>query len=260
MARIYPLFSSSKGNAWFAGTPEGGILIDCGVSARRMNQKLAACGIPISAVQGIFITHNHSDHVSGLRVFVKKRQITVYAEPETRKALYADRYLEPETPCEELTAPVVCAGIRVIPFATSHDTVQSCGFRLEMPDGRICAICTDLGYVSDTVHQALTGCNLVMLEANYDPEMLRTGSYPAELKLRIRSERGHLSNQDCGEEARKLAETGTTHFVLGHLSQENNRPELALCAVQEALAGMECGRDYLLEAAAPESDGRMIVF
>ena len=260
MARIYPLFSSSKGNACFVGTPEGGLLIDCGVSARRLTNQLAACGIPQEAIQGIFITHDHSDHVGGLRVFTKKRQIPVFAQPETRRSLYACGYLEPETECTELTGTVTCAGIEITPFATSHDTVQSCGYRMQMPDGRVCAVCTDLGYVSENVQQALNGCDLVLLEANYDPDMLRRGSYPAQLKMRIASQVGHLSNPDCGKEARRLAENGTTHFVLGHLSQENNRPELAVKAVQEALAGFVCGRDYLLEAAAPESDGRMIVF
>jgi phosphoribosyl 1,2-cyclic phosphodiesterase len=194
-------------------------------------------------------------------VFVKKRQITVYAEPETRKALYADRYLEPETPCEELTAPVVCAGIRVIPFATSHDTVQSCGFRLEMPDGRICAICTDLGCKSASATEALTGCDLVLLESNYDEEMLEYGPYPPPLKARIRSGIGHLSNDDCAAAAALLLQSGVRRFVLGHLSRENNTPTLATVCTRNALKRMGAvpDRDFELLAAPVESMGKYMV-
>lgn len=260
MARIYPLFSSSKGNAEFIGSPEGGILIDCGVSARRLTQALERCGIRPEAIQGIFITHEHADHVAGLRVFTKKYSVPVYAEPVTRQGLYSGGWLAPEQDCTALTGTVECAGIRITPFATSHDTAQSCGFRMVMPDGRICAVCTDLGYVSETVSAALNGCDLVLLEANYDVNMLRTGPYPAQLKLRIASQYGHLSNDDSAAAAQALVSDGTTRLILGHLSQHNNLPEIAERTVEQRLGGLVRGRDYLLQAAAPETDGRMISF
>ncbi len=260
MARIYPLFSSSKGNAEFIGSPAGGILIDCGVSAKRLVTALERCGIPVHAVQGIFITHDHSDHVAGLRVFTKKYQIPVYAQPITRQSLYDGNYLEPEQPCHELNGAAECAGIRITPFPTSHDTAQSCGFRMEMPDGRTCAVCTDLGYVSDAVTAGILGCDLVLLEANYDKNMLRTGPYPASLKLRIASEVGHLSNDDCAAAADMLLRNGTTRLILGHISQHNNLPELAERTVEQGLCGFRRGSDYLMQAALPETDGRMIGF
>lgn len=260
LARIYPLFSGSKGNAEFIGSPAGGILIDCGVSAKRLVQALERCGIPIAAVQGVFITHDHSDHVAGLRVFTKKYQIPVYAQPMTRQSLYHNKYLEPEQPCQTLNGVTECAGIRITPFATSHDTIQSCGYRLEMPDGRTCAVCTDLGYVSDEAAAGIQGCDLVLLEANYDPKMLRTGPYPASLKLRIASEVGHLSNDDCGDAADMLLRSGTTRLILGHLSQHNNLPELAEHTVEQRLGNFQRGSDYLMQTALPETDGRMIGF
>lgn len=260
MARIYPLFSGSSGNAEFIGSPAGGILIDCGVSARRITQALERCGIPASAVQGIFITHDHSDHVSGLRVFAKKYQIPVYAQPITRQCLFDGNLLEPDQPCLALDGSVECAGIRVSPFATSHDTAQSCGYRMELPDGRSCAVCTDLGYVSDEVAAALMGCDLVLLEANYDKEMLRTGPYPGYLKMRIASEVGHLSNADCADAAELLLRSGTTRLILGHLSRHNNLPELAERTVEQRLADFRRGSDYLMQTALPETDGRMIGF
>ncbi len=260
LARIYPLFSSSSGNAEYIGTPEGGILIDCGVSARRLTFALERCGIRPEAVQGIFITHDHSDHVKGLRVFTKKYGTPVYAQPMTRQCLYRGGWLDPEQECAELNGSAECAGIRITPFTTSHDTAQSCGYRMEMPDGRTCAVCTDLGYVSENVAAALNGCDLVMLESNYDKNMLRTGPYPAQLKMRIASQVGHLSNDDCAAEARTLVSTGTAHLVLGHLSQHNNTPALAEQTAEAGLAGFVRGQDYTLRTAAPETDGRMIVF
>ncbi len=218
------------------------------------------CGIAPEAVQGIFITHDHSDHVAGLRVFAKKYQIPVYAQPLTRQNLYSGRFLDDEQPCIELNGSVNCADMEITPFETSHDTAQSCGYRICTADGRICAVCTDLGYVPDTVLNMLTGCNLVLLEANYDAEMLRTGPYPLYLKQRIASKVGHLSNDDCGETARRLVETGTARLILGHLSRHNNLPELAEHTVEQKIAGFLRGRDYLMQAAPPETDGRMIGF
>ncbi|MBR6106922.1 MAG: MBL fold metallo-hydrolase [Oscillospiraceae bacterium] len=259
MARIYPLFSSSRGNAAFVGTPSGGVLIDAGVSAKRLRDALSRAGIPEAAVQGIFVTHDHSDHVSGLRVFCRQTGIPVYAEPKTRENLFSCHYVEPDADVRTLTEPVTLCGMTLTPFATSHDTVQSCGYRITMPDGQSCAVCTDLGFVPDSVKDALRGCRLVLLEANYDEQMLRCGPYPDYLKRRISSDSGHLSNVQCGELARFLVQNGTVHLVLGHLSEHNNTPETALRTVTEALHGYVCGQDYLLDAAMPE-DGRMIAF
>ncbi len=259
MARIYPLFSSSKGNAAFIGTPSGGILIDAGVSAKRLRDALSRAGISSGAVAAVFVTHDHTDHVSGLRVFCRQTGVPVYAEPQTLENLLRNGYLEPEADGHTLTGHVQIAGMTVTPFDTSHDTAKSCGFRVMLPDGQSCAVCTDLGYASESVCAALRGCRLVLLEANYDDEMLRYGPYPEQVKARIRSDAGHLSNRQSGELARFLVGNGTVHLVLGHLSEHNNTPEKAAQAITQALSGFVCGQDYLLDVAMPE-DGRMIAF
>lgn len=260
MARLYPLFSSSKGNAAFAGTPESGVLIDCGVSLKRLEAAMARCGLPMTAIKAVFITHDHDDHIKGLRVLRGKYPVPLYAQAITLRRTIERCGLLPSADCHQLVGSVTVCGMTLTPFSTSHDTEQSCGFRIQYPDGSCCAVCTDLGYISPEVDAAIVGCNLVLLEANYDPDMLRCGRYPADLKARIFSDHGHLSNEQCAAQARRLVETGTTRLLLGHLSQDNNTPQHAENAVLAALAGYVRGQDFLLDIAKPETSGEMTVF
>ncbi len=260
MARIYPLFSSSRGNATYIGTPECGILIDAGVSFRRLSLAMERSGLPLSGIRAVFVTHDHSDHICGLHTLTANLQVPVYSQEKTLRNLIDRDQIAPNATLREIHEQVAVCDLQVSAFDTPHDTDQSCGYRVQLSDGRTCAVCTDLGHVTKTVEQALTGCDLVLLEANYDPQMLRNGRYPPNVKARIASGSGHLSNPDSADEAAKLIRSGTTRLVLGHLSQDNNRPAVAEQAVVGGLAGFIRGRDYLLEIAAPETDGRMIVF
>ena len=192
MARIYPLFSSSKGNASFVGSPHGGVLIDAGVSCKRLMQALGDCGIPESAIRGIFITHDHSDHIKGLRMVTKRLKVPVYAQAQTLEKLIAGEHLAPGCPAQVMEGAVTAGDAELTAFDIPHDTVQSCGYRIRTGDGRTCAVCTDLGHVTPTVHQALLGCDLVLLEANYDPRMLANGPIPA-----ISSSGSHRSGGIC---------------------------------------------------------------
>lgn len=260
MARIYPLFSSSRGNATFVGTPSGGILVDCGVSMRRLTTAMARCGLALSAVRGVCITHTHSDHVKGLRLLTKKTGVPVYGQGQTLRDLIDAGEIEGGSELIEMTQPVEIAGMELAAFETPHDTTQSCGYRIRTTDGRCCAVCTDLGHVTGTVSTALAGCDLVLLEANYDPEMLRHGPYPPYVKARISSDNGHLSNEACAAQAAALIAGGTTRLILGHLSQENNTPARAEQTVAAALTAFRRDTDYLLAVAPVETDGRMVVF
>ncbi len=261
MARIYPLFSSSRGNSTYIGTEKSGILIDCGVSFKRLSAALEINNIPFNAVKAVFITHEHSDHVSGLSMLTKKTGISVYGQKRTLQRLYdAGKIADTSHVVEMQNKALACADFEVSCFNTPHDTIQSCGYRIHTADDKYCAVCTDLGHITNDVDTALMGCRLVLIESNYDENMLRTGPYPLYLKERVLSANGHLSNDSCAKQVRRLAENGTTHFLLGHLSQDNNRPEIADKTVQNGLSGFVRGRDYLMGVAPVETKGGAVIF
>lgn len=261
MARIYPLFSSSRGNSTFIGTEKGGILIDCGVSFKRFKTALEKNNIPLSAIQGVFITHEHSDHVGGLKMLTKHTSVPVYGQKRTLQRLCDTDKIASGSPVIDITEKSIsCGGNEIACFNTPHDTIQSCGYRITCSDGKACAVCTDLGHITEEVDEALKVCRLVLLEANYDEEMLRQGPYPLYLKERILSPNGHLSNDMCGIQAAKLIRQGTTHLLLGHLSQDNNRPDIADKTVHKALSEFVRNRDYLMGVAPVETNGGAVIF
>ena len=258
MAILCPLFSGSSGNVTYIGCQGAGILVDAGVSARRMDAALAAHDWDANALLGLFITHEHTDHISGLDVFARKHHLPVFASETTRQAILGAGIGTEITPFADTVA---LGGFTVTRFATSHDCEGSSGYVVHTPDGKRIAVCTDLGYVSEEVEAALTGCDGILLESNHDLAMLRNGPYPPFLKNRIRSDRGHLSNPSSADLIARLAQSGTTRFVLAHLSKENNTPDLALDCTRTrlALCGLEEGRDYLLTAAAPEGNRPVVI-
>ncbi|MCD7730798.1 MAG: MBL fold metallo-hydrolase [Oscillospiraceae bacterium] len=258
MARIYPLFSSSKGNCTYIGTKEQGILIDDGVSYSRLCKALELNGLSTSCIKAVFVTHEHSDHIKGLSVLTKKHPITVYAQAYTLDILEDRGCINGK--CEELKESADIIGMNVRCFPTDHDTGESCGYRITFGDGKSCAVCTDLGHITDIVEENLLGADAVLLEANYDVEMLRNGPYEYYLKTRIFSNNGHLSNDDCGKFAARLVESGTTRLILGHLSQENNTPQLAESTVVKYLGGFVRNSDYILTVAPVETRGEFIAF
>ncbi|MDE5834560.1 MAG: MBL fold metallo-hydrolase [Ruminococcus sp.] len=261
MARIYPLFSSSKGNSHFIGTEKGGILIDCGVSFRRLSTALETNRIPLSAVQAVFITHEHGDHVSGLKMLTQKTGIPVYSTKKTLTKLCDDNKVSPKSPVITMKSVISCADMEISCFGTSHDAVEPCGYKIHTYDDKYCAVCTDTGIITPETDEALKGCKMVLIESNYDEMMLRRGNYPLYLKQRVLSEKGHLSNDDCALQVGKLIKYGTTHIVLGHLSQENNKPSCAFNTVRGFLdKNYKFNKDYLMGVAPVETQGGAVIF
>ena len=231
MIRIVSLYSGSTGNAFLVQADETCFLIDAGKNAKKLCAALADAGVSPDTVRAIFLTHEHSDHVSALPVFLKKHPIPVHVQ---RASAYKLANEPSVAPCLQLHPPLYdeqIDEIRVTSFPTPHDSRGSLGYRIEIPRNgdKVIRIgyATDIGFVSEEVETALTGCDAVILESNHDPDMLMTGPYPYDLKMRIASRRGHLSNTDSAALAARLCASGTRALMLAHLSQENNTPDLA---------------------------------
>lgn len=229
---ITSLYSGSKGNSVLIETECAKILIDAGKSARALTAALSSIGKSIDEIDAIFITHEHTDHVSALEVLLKKHSIPVHMVGlSARKLLLRSLGIYEDIICVHPPVFSVAVGnMKITSFPTPHDSEYSVGYRIEITDGEsksFIGYATDIGYVTDEIRDALAGCESVVLECNHDEEMLMNGSYPYDLKLRIRSNRGHLSNRACADFASELCLIGTKNILLAHLSEENNDPALA---------------------------------
>lgn len=261
MAKSCQLFSGSSGNSIYIGNNSAGILVDIGVSAKRCEYALNRIGVSPSALKAIFITHEHRDHVSGVRVFASKFNIPVFAAPETLEEMNKLEIIDNRVNAYEIEGSVDIGGIGIVPFKNSHDAACCLGYKFIMPDGRKISVCTDTGYVTDEAKAALLGTDMIFLESNHEVSMLENGRYPYPLKRRILSAKGHLSNLAAGEFAKELLQSGTTRFALSHLSRENNIPEIARQTAVSALAelGAKENSDYRLYVSKPENDEGLIV-
>lgn len=249
------LASGSSGNCILVSGAGAHILVDCGISCKRIVTALREMDLAPEALSGIFITHEHSDHIAGLATLTKKYALPVYTSPGTalelrrRIAFPLDvlREVEPGQTTE-------LEGLGVTGFATSHDAAEPMGFTFT--DGkRRSAVVTDLGYVSDGVLENVAGADLVLCEANHDEDWLMSGPYPYTLKLRILGDKGHLSNEAGAALALKCVEAGAKTVLLGHLSAQNNTPARALTAAGIVFrgAGVDPEKDVTL-AVAPRSE------
>ena len=259
--RVVSICSSSKANCTYIESGGKGFLVDIGCTYKALCDGLKLAGRDVSDISAVFITHEHSDHIGGLPMLTKKLSVPVYASEGTMNMILEKGRISAGTKLlttEELgNAPV---NVKVTAFHTPHDSAESVCYTFHDGENKI-AVCTDLGHVTPEVRENLTGSRFVLLEANYDPEMMtRNMVYPYVLKQRIRSDRGHLSNGDCAAFARELVASGTVSLLLGHLSQNNNTPETAIDAVERALAasGAVRGKDYVLDAAAVVGSGKAI--
>ncbi len=252
MARICPLFSSSKGNSTYVGTKDSGVLVDVGRSTKQIEQALIANNIDTSAIKAIFITHEHTDHIQGLKVFAARYNLKVFASSGTMTALEQKGILTGKFPIEVIdTKGTELGGMFIKPFETPHDSRQSVGYIIDTIDHKRAVIATDIGYMTDTIRHATAGADVVLIESNHDVRMLQNGPYPYYLKKRILSDTGHLSNDACAVELATFIKNGITKFILAHLSQENNLPELAFetSVCHLASQNMKHGEDFQLMVA-----------
>ncbi len=230
--KLISLYSGSSGNAFLVCCPTGQkLLIDAGKSARRLCTALQEQGVAPSELSAILLTHEHTDHTAALSVFLKKHPLPLHLPAASASRLESDPCIAPCLCLHEPYARFSVGDVAVTAFPTPHDSMGSVGYRLSIPmeEGHILLLgyATDIGYVTEEIEGALTGCHCVVLESNHDPAMLRYGPYPEYLKVRIASNRGHLSNPESARLSGRLAERGTRSILLAHLSGENNTPELA---------------------------------
>lgn len=261
MSRIYPLFSGSSGNCYYIACRESGILIDAGRSAKQIETALHDNSISCSGIQAIFVTHEHNDHVSGLRVFAARHKIKVYSSRGTLEQLEDMGVINGKYPCDVIeNKPVELDDMKITAFKTSHDCADAQGYVVETSDGNKISLATDLGIITDTVANAVLGSTAAIVESNHDVQMLLNGAYPYYLKKRILSDKGHLSNNDCSYFLPELINSGTTRFILAHLSRENNIPQLAyqsaVCELDKHLAKID--EDYKLYVAPVENSGMCV--
>lgn len=239
--RAFTLFSGSSGNCTYVKAGDIEFLIDAGVCEREIAASLSALGTSLDNISHIFITHDHTDHTRGLEIICKKHSPAVHiTEGSARVSVNPDKtpYLCEHAVIHPLVYSVELGGVVVSSFATPHDSSASVGYSIEYNGYKI-GFATDVGHVTDTVKSSLLGSNAVVLEFNHDVEMLVEGPYPDFLKRRILSDKGHLSNDSAAELVSFLAENGTDRFVLAHLSEQNNIPELAFASALSALGDIE---------------------
>jgi phosphoribosyl 1,2-cyclic phosphodiesterase len=228
-----PLGSGSKGNAYVISYNGQTILVDAGLSNRRMTWGLLDLGIDPDSLLGVFVTHDHKDHYQGLIVASEKHPWPIYGTPDTISTV---RYfLRDPKRCHTFnnTRRLELGPFKIEAFKISHDTIDPVAYRISIGNFTM-GVCTDLGKSTTIVEENLKGLNLLVLEANHDLDMLLRGPYPDWLIQRIRSAKGHLSNVQSGELLRELVHPELKHVILGHLSEENNKPKLALDTVAKS--------------------------
>lgn len=261
MSKCCQLFSGSKGNSIYVSCGDTKILVDVGVSARKTTLALESIGVSPNEIDAIFITHEHSDHINGVRVFATKNNIPIYAHNDVIAKMRYNGHITDKMTTYIIDGPIEINGNKITPFENSHDSVACYGYRFDMTDKRSIGICTDTGYVTDEAKSTLKGTDLIFLESNHEVTLLLNGTYSYPLKQRILSPVGHLSNFAASEYAVELVKNGTKWLVLSHLSQENNMPELAYQAAVSTLEenGYILNQDYKLYVSAQENKERPIV-
>jgi len=246
MMKICSIASSSSGNCIYIGTDNTHILVDAGINGKRLKAGLERISISPEQIDGILITHEHSDHIQGLGVISRKYKIPVYTTKLTRGKILSSGLtgIIDETLFREITPDrdfTIC-DLVIHPFNTSHDAVQPVCYTFKKNKKKISVI-TDLGCYDSYITENIKNSNILFIESNHDIEMLKNGNYPAYLKKRILGDKGHLSNEMSGSLISEVFDENLQYILLGHLSRENNHPQLAHRSVSIKLTG--CKKSYI---------------
>lgn len=238
MFRAIPLFSGSSGNCIYLKYGDEEILVDAGVSYKRICTALNSIGSDISKIKAVLVTHEHSDHIKALDVLSKHTDIPIYINSKSANAFNccADELFCSHAVIADGGESITFDSFEANVFSTPHDSAGSTGYHFTLSNGERFGIATDIGHLTEEIKDFLTGCSHVIIESNHDIDMLKNGPYPYVLKQRILSDRGHLSNDACSSFLPHLVEKGTKKIVLAHLSEENNTPSLAYRTCAECLA------------------------
>lgn len=263
MIKFCSLYSGSSGNSVFIGSQNTKLLVDAGVSCKRIVESLNELDENPEDLSGIVITHEHVDHIKAIGVLNKKFKTPIYANEKTwneiGKKFDINKIMNKEvfTTGKDFYIGDIC----INPFKIPHDAVDPVGFNIIHNDKKI-SIATDIGHINESIINKLSESEIILLESNHDENMVMMSKYPWFLKKRILGNEGHLSNENAGKLIVNLFKNGTNKFLLGHLSRENNFPELAMKTVENLLYenNIEIGKDIFLEIAKRDQLGGLFCF
>ncbi len=243
MFKFCNFYSGSSGNCSFVETDNTKLLIDCGVSSKKIEEALNSVNVNIDEINGILISHEHSDHIKGLASICKKYNIPVYANSSTftniKQSISDDKKIKFKS-----NEKFEIGDIQITPFSIPHDAADPCGFNLFYNNKKL-TIATDIGHIDNKILHNLDESDFLLLESNYEPNMLKCSKYPYMLKKRILGPNGHLSNEDAGLAITQLVKSGLKNIMLGHLSEQNNFPELAYQTVMTSIISKNVDVDKL---------------
>lgn len=249
--RFQSFGSGSSGNCYYIGNASMGILIDAGIGVRTIRKNLRNMGLDFENLWGVFVTHDHADHIKAVGPIGEKHRVPIYATRQVHEGIQRSycvtEKLYSSRKFIEKGETVEVGDFRVTAFPVSHDSTDSVGYTIEYKEKRF-TFATDLGFVGEEAAEHLVNAHYLVLEANYDEQMLRQGPYPMHLKNRVLAQTGHLSNEQAGQFLGKNFNRGMQHIFLCHLSHVNNLPELAYTTIQNHLEEKQIivGRDVQL--------------
>lgn len=260
MLNFCSLYSGSSGNSLFVQSDNSKILIDCGVSSKKIVEALNSIEVDASSIDAILVTHEHSDHVKGLATFSSKFNIPVFSTSETFENMekITSKIKEHNLNYFKIDEKFSIGDLEILPFSIPHDAANPCGFNIFSNDKKI-SIATDIGHMNTSILKKLEGSSFLLLESNYDTEVLKCCSYPFSLKTRISGPTGHLSNDIAGKTITYLLKNGLKTAMLGHLSKESNLPELAYTTtVNEILSNGIDENSFNISVASRDLPGKLI--